>query len=353
MKYRYLSLILVFTSNLAYGVTVPLELQKFFTAKGRTDITRKLEGVPVLQSNAFVEQLSKDQPKLLGGGYFGLVFRGETSGDVYKFSHFIFSHLGFAPLNPARSTIDLDQPFEPAWKDLLRLPQIKDLKAYEPFAGHPMGAVPVLEELYGEALWAIYNGATEAPSLATNISNDGFALRRKFIRGIPFDQILKNKQETKNIWKQLVEWQKRAEQMLIETGVTVDMLTPGNFLVQGEGEHAKLVPFDSGLVKPSKEAVALYAKRGITIPDSSALFGNAIKSATTWPVLPENVVYSRTWQISFDQALEYISALTGQTRLRRLVRHLSRIQPLPIDAAPFLLKPSYIEECQKLLTEQR
>ncbi len=136
-----------------------------------------------------------------------------------------------------------------------------------------------------------------------------------------------------------------AEQLLLETGLTIDILTPKNFLVIGNGPNAILFPFDKGLIEPSKEAKTWYSEHGFYVPDS--IFKKDIQPATVWPLIPEHILYSKIWNLTLDQAKTYVKHLMNLTTDHKTLKFISELKPLPFTEAPEISDFSLINECNR------
>ena len=236
------------------------------------------------------------------------------------------------------------------------MPESQALDAvYAKFGRVPVGGSPVLEELYGELLIAAIDPEIQ-PVLAEAISSDGLALKRPMLEGVGLDRILESQRlgtplhhdyDIPDLLKQLVALQKKGQGLLFETGMTVDMLTPSNFLVQGKGVRGRLIHYDRGLVQPTAATRALYASWGIVIPEP--LFPSLARTATVWPLFPSHILYSRVWGLNLEQSLEYARASRGLYDRRSPYAVIAEVPVLPIEMAPYLQDSRIINHCRLLL----
>lgn len=352
-----IAILLTITLN-ALAAPLPTEIEQFLGQKGRGDLIERWKEIPVLSPAEFGREFCRSRKTFVGAGYFGVVFRTEGH-EAMKLSHALFSSLGMVALNPTRTSVPMGPHIEAtrktAWEHILDCEDVQALSVYREHAGVQVGGASVLEELYGELLAAAMDRSREIV-LADAISEDGLAVMRPWLEGVSFAKILESQRDQTelhrefdlpDLWRQFAKWQRNAEALLFETGVTVDGLTPENFLVQKAKKTTRLIHMDTGVVGPSPEARALYRKWGILLPESR--FTRVLNPATIWPVVPQHILYSRVWALSRTQALDYAAAWTRKTDPSELLRWIAQTPVLPIPVAPQLVDSAVVDGCAQLL----
>jgi hypothetical protein len=294
-----------------------------------------------------------------------------------KFAHPIFAGQGQIELNLDRSSIQFLPCFDEitdSWKSLITQPSLQSISLYESRPGLKWGGIPVREEIYGSLLWAMY---TDLAAIEwASMSYDGLAYERPYWQGHTLEDLLKSERSQTGlyleyelqyraltgsamsemrgapvifsqwIWSEVIRWQRLSEKMLQELGVTIDLLSPRNFRVITTGDGGmQLQPFDHGLVRPSPETVEYYRDiLDIRIPSPS--FQDAIGSYTVWPLAPEHIVTGAVWNLSFEQALQYLQVFHDCSE-GRAVERLAHLPRWKIETAPFVEDFSNIDQAQQ------
>lgn len=325
--------LLFFAIHATLAVEIPAELRKFLSDRGQQRLIEQFDAIPRVSPEEFTRRFDADKAKLAGSGWNGIAYRGD-SNNVYKVAHAVFG----------------SQNVKPAWTSLTTLPSV----SADQFEVHKMidfevsaARRPTQKELFGTLLWsAYYPQATEyLPDL---ISTDGFAYRRKFVPGTPLDKILHGKNpgyDMRKIWGEIAWYQDVAQLMLLDSGVMVDLLSPANFIVSGTHETPTLELVDHEFVAPTKQAREFYAQHGRVIPEPTFTQGFEM---IRWPLMPEHIVQSKNWNLSFEQALEYVSVRKGTTSRALAINALASMPIWENELFPFLVVPENVEKAREL-----
>ncbi|MCM0605674.1 MAG: hypothetical protein KA715_06250 [Xanthomonadaceae bacterium] len=117
--------------------------------------------------------------------------------------------------------------------------------------------------------------------------------------------------------------QDRAEKLLIETGLTIDLISAGNIIVSGTPDKPKLVPIDFELIQPSESTFEYYQKMGIN-------FKRAVVPENLnwvfWPLMPESILVSNLWNLSYEQSIDYVKE---RFRLKTRLEAIKKLASIP------------------------
>lgn len=314
-KFAFGILLLVF-SNVVFAYEIEPHLKSFLIQLGKYEFVARFEAVAVVDPTEIISDLSQDDIKVIGAGYNGAAIRTKE-GMLIKLSHRILGH---------------DAIIRKAWDKLYTLPLMQQLdlpvlKEVDP--DRSLNPNASQKELLGSLLWAVYFPQA-VESFPDKVSKDGLGYRRKFVPGTPLDKIFKlqatapheckyNMQKT---WQQIVKFQKLGEQMLFETGVMVDLLNPSNFIITGTFDDPIIELIDHEFVRPTPEAVTYYKAQGIQIPHFEFI---DVFQFVHWPLMPEHIVFSTLWNLTYEQALNYMMVYHDLNSRDQAVERLAKV----------------------------
>jgi hypothetical protein len=330
-------------------------------ARGRSDLIERFEKIPSLTPGELLNRFADGRPReirAIGAGFNGIVFANHKN-ETIKLNFAVLAALGKVSLqSQIQSLSDMElQLAGGKWRVYFDIPAMRDVDvpALRRAPSEPLGSQPLMDELYGTLVWAVFNPEfTEFPGM---ISDDGLAFTSKWIDGVPLIALLRSQRENgdlhqkydfKRIWKQVVHWQAVSEVMVRSSGYTVDMFTPGNFMVTGDPKAPVLRPIDTALARPTDEALAWYESQGWHVPKVSTL--DSAMRVIVWPTMPEHVVSSVLWGLDFRQAIEYVRAAYGFPTDHLAIQKMATFQPWKIVEAPFLGDYANIENARRLRT---
>lgn len=95
-----------------------------------------------------------------------------------------------------------------------------------------------------------------------------------------------------------------------------------NFIVGGGKEKPFIANIDFELMRPSQETIDYYLQKGIRLPQVYIPKGEYI---TPWPHMPESILVSALWKLTYEQSLDYIKAKYDVKTDRQAIRILARI----------------------------
>ena len=343
MKYlSFLTAAVLLLPGSGWSAPIPAELRGFLLSRGQQALVEKYESIPTATPDEVAQIFAQSKMKLAGAGWNGAAFK-DPEGHLLKLSHAIFGAPGVTR----------------NWSAFLNLPMIKSLilPVHERIDFAEVAARrPTEKEILGTLLWAAYfsDATTYLPDL---VSSDGAAYRRRFVPGTPLNEVLSAQSpvfDMKRIWQQVVAFQNAGERMLQDGGVMVDLLSSGNFIVSGTPEDPILELVDHEFVAPSPETKQFYAARGITLPDSPLVSQFEV---IYWPLMPDHIVQSNNWKLTFDQALEYLSVRYGLRSRQEAIARLAATPEWQYSMYPHAANYSHIKqakaqlrnECAKLL----
>ncbi len=328
------SILGIFISTLCFAYPIPKDLKEFLLENDQKALVDRFEAISEASPEEFVKALLESNPQLSGAGFNGIAI-ADSQGRISKISHAIFG-------NPS---------LRKHWAAFLEkhdVPQLK-LPVHEIIRFQDIEArQSTQKELLGTLLWAMYfpHAATMLPDL---ITSDGFAYRRTYVPGIPLNEVLKNPQgyNTRKIWEQIVRYQNLAEIMLWETGLMVDLLNAANFLISGPKENPIVELVDHEFVVPTEATRKFYKKQGIVVP-KPRFFSNY--KLISWPVMPDHILLSKNWALSFEQALEYLSVRYGYDFQIQAIEKLAETPEWRIDLFSERQDYSLIRKARSLLS---
>lgn len=206
-------------------------------------------------------------------------------------------------------------------------------------------ATKIQREIIGQIIWRTYDPLT-SPIWA--ISSDLQALQRDYEYGRSLQEVMANpllyaRYDKTELWKEIIRIQNLAERMLLETGLSIDLRSPTNFIVMGDKISLRLSNIDYELMLPNSATRAYYRRQGQRIPqiqiprfshrvsagfyrtsprtvDLNLKFPNAL-------LVPSAILTSSEWNLTPEQALDYlqvkqnISRSTAQSILQMLPKY--------------------------------
>lgn len=252
---------------------------------------------------------------MIGHGYNGVIFK-TADGTLYKLAHSIFG---------------TSDEVRNRWTNLYAIPLIATLHVplYDEIPPDRLINKNAAEkETLGTLMWSIYE-PTAVNAFPYKMSRDRLAVSRRFFPGTPLDKLLKAEHDglpqtfnMKKVWAEVVRLQRIGEQMFFDSGVMADFLNPANFLVAGDLETPHLELIDHELIQPTPEIIEYCASRGIVVPRYDLV--HAYKWVD-WPLLPEHVVLSKHWDLSYKQALDFIEAYHHTQSSDEAVKKLAQV----------------------------
>ncbi|MBL7663651.1 MAG: hypothetical protein JNM93_00850 [Bacteriovoracaceae bacterium] len=203
------------------------------------------------------------------------------------------------------------------------------------------------KEILGALIWKTYNPKDTTRLI---VSTDFQGFQRAFVPGVTLRQVLADSDTPYNmqaIWKQFVVLQNTAENILKDTGLTIDLISAANLLVSGEYDRPVLTPIDFELMVPSAETYQYYEARNTKLP----LTGQPLNLQwVRWPLMPENILIQNLWNLNFNQAIDYIKARFNITNTEAAIRKLATIPKFPIPFFDFAQNYNNIDEAIKRTT---
>lgn len=338
---RVVGAAVLFFTPLTYGEQ-PLpswlspQLAQMMESNGHGAAVQEARQIRFVSAEDFYAEFVRLNPILLGGGYNGVAFL-TSDGKTIKISHRAF----FDPLVHSEWQKFRELPFIQALPDSIwegkvgdgriTMQEFKTALGILPSVGlmDPQWAHQTIEtglarlrrvrsterELLGSVLWRPFD-PSHYP-LPGVVTQDGLACFRPFGKGVPLADVLQSERDGTPlhrsysmdlVWKQFVEVQRAAEKMLLHYGVMIDLVVPGNLVIFGTGTSAHLAAIDPEIIEPTEETRLHYSKLGFVLPRLN-LMGQS--NAIHWPLMPNHIVSSVHWKLSYPQAVQYMRHYWG------------------------------------------
>ena len=226
----------------------------------------------------------------------------------------------------------------------------------------------IQREIIGQVLWRTYDPLT---SPVWMISSDLQALHRDYEYGRTLKEALTHSHfytqyDSKELWKEVVRLQDLAEKMLIETGLSIDLRSPTNFIVMGDKTSLRISNIDYELIAPNRATRSYYRKQGKVLPQIKApRLSHRVTTTTTTEhfnrpitsntnsldlnlrvaeafIVPSDILNSREWNLTSEQALDYLQVRHNISRSEAL----ELLVDIPKYKNALLLKPG---RCMRFL----
>lgn len=193
-------------------------------------------------------------------------------------------------------------------------------------------ASKIQREIIGQIIWRTYDTLT-SPIWA--VSSDLQALQRDYEYGRPLQEVLANpllyaRYDKTELWKEVIRIQNLAERMLLETGLSIDLRSPTNFIIMGDKISLRLSNIDYELMLPNAATRAYYRMQGKRIPQIQApKFSHRISAGfyrtssrtvdlnlrvPSALLVPSAILNSSQWNLTPEQALDYLQIRYNSTR---------------------------------------